>query len=344
MSGIGFEHAIAALRSAAEPTRFRLIALLSASELNVKDLTHVLGQSQPRISRHLKLLAEAGLIERYREGSWVYLRLAEGGLTGNLAPLLIGLVDPADPVFRRDRERALALRAERAAAAQAYFARHATEWDNIRRRHVDEGIVETAMREALGGKSQRLGVLVDLGTGTGRILELFADRFDRGVGIDANHTMLANARTRLEALGHGHVQLRHGDIYNLTLADRAANTVVMHQVLHFLTDPAQAVREAGRVLAPGGKLLLVDFATHDVEELREGFAHQRLGFATEQLQPWLSDAGLVLESERTLTPGQSVEGPGLTVKLWLCRRVSAELNLAGHLPEAASRPGLETVR
>lgn len=324
MARLGFDAAVTALRAAAEPTRLRLIALLSASELNVKDLTHVLGQSQPRISRHLKLLAEAGLVERYREGSWVYLRLAEAGHAGALAKLLVGLIDPADPVQKRDRDRAEALRAERAAAAQAYFARHAAEWDSIRKRHVDEAIVEASIRAALGGDDASLGTLVDLGTGTGRVLELLADQCERGIGIDVNPTMLANARTRLEALGLSHIQLRHGDIYNLGLADRVASTVVMHQVLHFLTAPGEAVREAGRILAPNGRLLIVDFASHDEEELREVFQHQRLGFTTEQLEHWLADAGLTLESEAALAPGQRVEGRGLTVRIWLSRRIAGD--------------------
>ena len=355
MAGLVFEEAVTALRSAAEPTRLRLVALLSASELNVKDISHVLGQSQPRISRHLKLLADAGLIERYREGSWVYLRLTEQGHAGALSRLLVDLIDPADPTLKRDRERADALKAERAAAAQSYFARHAAEWDDIRRRHVDEAIVEAAMRDLLAGDASGagvrggLGTLVDLGTGTGRTLELLADRCTRGIGIDVNPIMLANARTRLETLGLSHIQLRQGDIYNLSLVDGAANTVVMHQVLHFLTAPGGAVREAGRILAPGGRLLIVDFAAHDQDELREAFAHQRLGFTIEQLEPWLAEAGLVIEDERTLVPGQAVGGEGLTVKIWLSRRVEAGTRKAGRPPPAVALTApttsdLETVR
>ncbi len=324
MVDLELDNAVTALKAAAEPTRLRLIALLSVSELTVKDLTQVLGQSQPRISRHLKLLAEAGLIERYREGSWVFLRLSEAGHAGAFAKLAVGLIGSSDPVLRRDRERVSALRAERVAASQTYFASHATEWDSIRRRHIDEAIVEAAVQEILlSDEGSALGTLVDLGTGTGRILELLADHCERGIGIDVNTTMLTNARTRLEILGFNHIQLRRGDIYNLSLDDEAASTVVMHQVLHFLSAPGGAVREAGRVLAPGGRLLIVDFAAHDEEELREVFQHQRLGFTSEQLKPWLAEAGLILEREMTLAPEGRVDGKGLTVKLWLCRRSDA---------------------
>ena len=332
---ISFEQTVLALKAAAEPTRLRILALLAASEHNVKDLSHVLMQSQPRISRHLKLLVDAGLVERFREGSWVYLRLADRSEAGALAADVMTRLAKDDAVLRRDRDRAQALLAERSAAAQAYFALHAAEWDRIRARHVDEATVETAIREVMAGAGQHYDLLVDLGTGTGRILELLADRMTRGVGIDANHVMLTHARAKLDASEAGHIQIRHGDLYSLPMPDGCANAVVMHQVLHFLAEPAQALREAGRILAPGGVLLIVDFAPHEHEQLREAFAHQRLGFANEQLSTWLGESGLRIEGERNLAPlTASGDGIALTVSLWVCRCDPARAVAANEGPAA----------
>ena len=278
----------------------RILALLAGGELNVKDLTQILGQSQPRISRHLKLMADAGLIKRFREGSWVFFRLADSGAEATLARAIVASLDQTDLTLARDRARASAVQKARAEAAQAYFKAHAGEWDKIRTLHVAEKEVEAAMDEALGEGPFHL--LVDLGTGTGRILELFGARASRALGFDLNHAMLAYARMKLERAGLSHAQVRHGDLYNVPLPDGAADAVVLHQVLHFLDDPAAAVAEAARLLAPGGKLLVVDFAPHELEFLREQSAHRRLGFARDQLGRLFEGAGLKLERFRELKP------------------------------------------
>jgi ArsR family transcriptional regulator len=326
--------AVTALKAAAEPTRLRILLLLSHGELNVKDLTRILGQSQPRISRHLRLLNEAGLVDRFREGSWVYFHLTHGS-QGRLGRELLDAVDNADPLIVRDRGRAELLKAEREAKAQAYFRDHAAEWDEIRALHVAEGEVEAAMRQALG--TEPVSLLVDLGTGTGRILELFSDRYARALGIDANQAMLAYARSKLSRAGLTHAQVRHGDIYNLSLGEKVADAVVMHQVLHFLADPGRAIREAARTLVPGGRLLIVDFAPHDLEFLREKFAHERLGFANSQVDQWLRESGLTLVQNRELAP-PSGSGPGkLTVSLWLAAR-DQEVNSAVKSPTRPLEP------
>jgi ArsR family transcriptional regulator len=299
----------------AEPTRLRVLALLAEGELNVKDLTRILGQSQPRISRHLKLLSESGLIERSPEGSWVYFRLAQADNGGGLARLVLDVVDRDDAVLVRDRRRAEALREERETAAQAYFQAHAGEWDSIRALHVAEADVEQALCEILGPGP--FDLLVDLGTGTGRMLELFRERYRRGLGIDLSPAMLAYARTKLARAGNGSTQVRQGDLYDLALADGAADVVVMHQVLHFLRDPQHAVREAARVLAPGGRLLIVDFAPHELEFLREQYAHERLGLADAQVTQWLADAGLEPLQRRDLAPAGQAQPGKLTVSVWL---------------------------
>jgi ubiquinone/menaquinone biosynthesis C-methylase UbiE/DNA-binding transcriptional ArsR family regulator len=310
---------VTALKAAAEPTRLRILALLASGELNVKDLTRILGQSQPRLSRHLKLLAEAGLVERAREGSWVYFRLPYA--TDNLAHALLRDLDAADPVISRDRQRVDAVKREREAAAQDYFQSQAGNWDRIRTLHVAEADVEAAMRLAIGETPVEL--LVDIGTGTGRILELFATHYTRGLGVDLSTAMLSYARAKLDRAGIAHAQVRQGDIYDLPLADGSAGAVVMHQILHYLSDPGRALGEAARLLAPDGKLLIVDFASHEHEFLRETERHERLGFETATIAQWLKDADLSLSLTRVLAP-QHAEGTAqLTVTLWLATRTAS---------------------
>jgi len=311
---VAFDDCVAALKAAAEPTRLRILLLLTEiGELNVKDLTSILGQSQPRLSRHLKLLTEAGLLERIPEGSFAYFQASDRGDVQRLLRRLLTAVDAGDGVLRRDRERALGLKREREVAAQAYFAQHAGEWDRIRALHVADSEVEAAMREIATGLD--VGLMVDLGTGTGRMLEVFADTYARAIGIDVSHEMLAYARSRLSATGSTAAQVRHGDLYSLALPDGAADLVVMHQVLHFLSDPRRAILEARRILAPGGLMLVVDFAPHDLDHLRETQAHERLGFARAQVEQWLAEAGLGNIASRDLPPPVTA-GDKLTVTLW----------------------------
>jgi ubiquinone/menaquinone biosynthesis C-methylase UbiE len=302
------------LKAAGEPTRLRILALLAEAELTVSDLTDILRQSQPRLSRHLRLLTEAGLVDRFREGSWAFFRLGERGGAAELARALIGRLKTDDAIVLRDRERLTAVRASRAAAAQNYFRRHAAEWDRIRRLHVADAAVEAAIRSALADKPMRS--LLDLGTGTGRMLELFGADIERGLGLDLSLDMLALARARLDRAGLKHCSVRHGDIYDLALPRDSFDVVIIHQVLHFLDDSARAIAEAARVLRPGGRLLVVDFAPHDLEFLREDHAHRRLGFAAESVTQWLEAAGLDVLRQETLPPGPQGK---IAVSLWLAR-------------------------
>src|ERR1700720_3485340 len=295
-----FEGLNSALKAAGEATRLRILALLGEAELTVSDLTAILRQSQPRISRHLRLLTEAGLVERFREGSWAFFRLADHSGAGDLAHALIARLAPGDPVGARDRERLAAVRSARAAAAQAYFRAHAAEWDRIRRLHAADEAVEGAISAALADRPFRS--LLDLGTGTGRMLELFGPDIERGLGIDLSLDMLLIARARLERVGLRHCSVRQGDIYDLSLPRDSFDVVIVHQVLHFLDDGARAIREAARVLRPQGRLLIVDFAPHDLEFLREEHAHLRLGFSPEAVTQWLEAAGLDIVRQQTLPP------------------------------------------
>lgn len=308
---------LSGLKAAGESTRLRLLALLARGELNVTDLTRVLNQSQPRISRHLKLLASAGLIERFREGSWVYFRLASDGAPADLARALVETLGEDDAILERDRARAEAVLKERAEAAQGYFKDHAGEWDAIRSLHVSEQQVEQAVLEALEGPFR---CLVDLGTGTGRMLELLGDRAERAIGVDVNLDMLAYARAKLDAAGLRHCQVRQGDLFSLPFADAEADAVIIHQVLHYLEDPPTALFEAARIVEPGGKLLIVDFAPHDLEFLRDDHAHRRLGLETRQVEKWIVDAGLSPTRHLELEPAGEGAAEKLTVSLWLAEK------------------------
>jgi demethylmenaquinone methyltransferase/2-methoxy-6-polyprenyl-1,4-benzoquinol methylase/ArsR family transcriptional regulator len=307
---------ITALEAAGEITRLRLLALLSEAELTVSELVTILGQSQPRISRHLKLLSEAGLIERHREGAWAFFRLADRGALGEVAQAIVGRLDRADALLATDHARLAEVRQARAEQAARYFAERAADWDRIRSLHVPEERVEAALREIVGDK--HFHAVLDLGTGTGRMLELLAAHANRAVGLDQSPAMLNVARARLDHAGFRNVQLRQGDIYALPVERDGYDLVVIHQVLHYLDDPARALREAARTLRPGGRLVIIDFAPHELEFLRESHAHRRLGFSHEEVSSLLEEAGLSVESQRDLTP-QANDADQLTVSMWVAR-------------------------
>jgi ubiquinone/menaquinone biosynthesis C-methylase UbiE len=313
---IPFDTLLTAAAAAGESTRLRLLALVTEAELTVSELVTILGQSQPRISRHLKLLVEAGLVERHREGSWVFFRIAQMGAVAGFARDLAARLAPTDAYLAADRARLDEVRKARAAQAARYFAAQAANWDDVRALHVPEERVEAAIREAIGaGKVQ---TLLDLGTGTGRMLELLGPLAARVTGIDQSPQMLSVARDRIERAGLRNVQLRQGDIYAAPVEPDCYDLVIMHQVLHYLDDPLRAIREAARALRPGGRLLIVDFAPHEEETLRTVHAHRRLGFAAGEIAGFMAAAGLDLISKDDLIPGRS-EANKLTVSLWLGR-------------------------
>ena len=329
------EDLVNGLKAAGEPTRLRILALLAEAELTVKDLTVILGQSQPRVSRHLKLMAEAGLIHRYPEGAWVYYRAADRGGTGRIVKQLTALVDDADDVRRRDLERLDELRDSLAARAQGYFAANASAWDELRTLHVPEEAVEETMLSLV--QDREIDTLVDIGTGTGRLLELFAAHCERAIGIDLNSEMLALARAKIAESKITHAQVRRADLFSLDLPSEGADFVTIHQVLHYLSDPGRAIREASRLLRQGGGMLIADFAPHDIEILRNEHAHTRLGFSHEQVSEWLSQSGLSVQQIVDLPPQTEAASRGLTVTLWLAERMSGRI-AAAHAPALASQP------
>ena len=303
-----------------DPTRLRIARLLGTMELAVGELAQVLGQSQPRVSRHVGILCDAGLAERRREGSWVFLRQADA--EGAAAPIieaaqaLLAVAESAEPAFAElceaDRRKLAAIRAAREAAAGVYFARHASEWDDLRALHSPDAEVEQALFAALADAP--LGAVLDIGTGTGRMAELFAGQAERIVALDKNLEMLRVARAKLQHLPAAQIELVQGDFADLPHTDASFDTVLLHQVLHFATDPAPALAEAARVLRGGGRIAIVDFASHDREELRTRHQHARLGFGDRQMADLLRAAGFAVAAPITLDGGE------LIVKIWIGKR------------------------
>ena len=306
---------VSMLRAAGDPTRLRLLLLLRQAELTVSELIEIVGQSQPRVSRHLKLLGEAGLVERFKEGSWVFCRAADRGTGAELGAAVAALADPN--LQEADRARLANVREARAATAAAYFKANAKEWERIRALHASEKEVETAIARHLTARP--IENFLDAGTGTGRMLELIAPHAKRAVGIDVSPDMLAIARDRLLRADIHNAQVRLGDTYRLPFLNGAAgngfDVVLFHQVLHDLDDPGAAVAEAARVMAPGGRLLVADFTPHHEEFLREEYAHRRLGFSDREVDGWFAAAELSNSGSETIAPQSKSEK--LTVKLWL---------------------------
>lgn len=300
------------LKAAAESSRLRILNLLKRGDLTVTDITTVLGQSQPRVSRHLKLLHDAGLILRYQEGSWAFFRIDDVSSAGAMGVALVERLDGTDIAMQRDLERLVQVKQDRQSRAVEYFTKNAGEWDQIRSLHAPDVAVEALLSEIVG--REPFQSMLDLGTGTGRLLELLAPLYKRGVGIDMSRDMLSVARANLEKGGISHAQVRQGDILNPPVEREAFDLVTIHQVLHFLDEPLSAMREASRALRAGGRLIIVDFASHDLESLREKHAHLRLGFSDHQMTGWLNECGL--KPQKPFEVPASGSGQ-LTVKVWL---------------------------
>ncbi|MEM9224919.1 MAG: metalloregulator ArsR/SmtB family transcription factor [Pseudomonadota bacterium] len=314
-----------ALRAAGEPTRLRILALLRRGDLAVGELVQILGQSQPRLSHHLKTLSRAGLVERLPEGAWVFYRAVSRGWAGRLLDALFAELALTSGDFARDASALSDVRERRAQSAERYFGDIADDWDRIRALHFPNEAIETALRDLIG--PGEIGRFVDLGTGTGRMLSLFAPQAREAEGLDMSHQMLTVARANLNEAGVKHARVRQGDVNATPFEDKSADLVIIHQVLHFIENPARVLSEAARILKPGGRLFIVDFAPHELEFLRDEHGHHRLGIRAEDMDEWASQAGLALAAPRRFDPPKSLE-QGLGVNVWMAERKTEEREVA----------------
>ncbi len=312
---------LAALRAAGESTRLRILSVLSSSELTVSELMHILDQSQPRVSRHLKLLCDAGLLQRYQEGSWVFHRINDADNMATITRGILNLMDQTDPVLSLDQYRLQEIRQKNADQAAEYFRKNATDWDSIRKLAVPDTDVEKKLIDCLG--STQPGLFLDLGTGTGRILEIFSPHIEKGIGIDLSREMLLVARSNLDSTGTANCTVRQGDISQLSIEDESVDAVAIHQVLHYLENPRKVIEEAARVLKPGGQLIIVDFLPHDLEFLRADHAHRRLGFSDHTISQWATGNHLCVHRTEKLAPPDNEEEESLSIGLWSLRKIQA---------------------
>ena len=303
------EKLLVALKASGEETRLRILVLFKSGELTVTELVSVLRQSQPRISRHLRLLCEAGLLERHREGTWIFYRLTEGSDQADLIKSIMKFCPYSDQILQHDQERLTEVKKERDKKAAIYFEENAKNWDKIRSLYVPEKEVEDFLLKEIKGKE--INDLLDVGTGTGRILELFSEHAEHGIGIDLSREMLAIARSQLEQKNIDHMQLRQGDMYDLALDNQSMDLVIFHQVLHFADDPLAAIKETARILRHNGCVMIVDFLPHNFEKLRDEHAHRRLGFSDSEVSEWCKAAVL------NLTKTEIMKGSELDIAIWI---------------------------
>lgn len=310
-------HIVDAMKAAGEPTRLRILALLRRGDLAVGELVQILEQSQPRLSHHLKTLTTAGLVERLPEGAWVFYRARSKDWAGRLLQAIFNEIDTTAAPFAEDREALQTVRQARAQSAESYFSDIAETWDQLRALHYPEADIEQAILEQVDG--QRFDRIVDLGTGTGRMLTLLAPLAKEAEGLDLSHHMLTVARANLNRTEARNARVRQGDVTETPFDANSADLVVVHQVLHYLENPEAVLAEAARILRPGGRLLLIDFAPHDLEFLRETQGHRRLGIRHDDVSEWADAAGLALQAPLVLDPPASLD-QGLSVLIWNATR------------------------
>lgn len=290
----------AALKTLGHVDRLRILALLSRGELTITELVQILGLSQPRVTQYIKSLEAVEIVERLREGSWVFSRLKRGNPSlSKLVETTLQTLPENEAVLRSDRRRLNEVRDARSRIADEFFARVAKDSGQLGNEYLPQERIEEALLDISGNGP--FDFMIDMGTGTGRMLELFADRIKRGAGIDSNPEMLKVARHKLAPDEFAHISVQQGDLHTTPFREKTADLVTLHQVLHYLDEPREAIFEASRLLAPGGQLLIIDFEAHTQDHFRENYAHRRLGFSDQDMLEWARGAKLKIKSEIKLS-------------------------------------------
>ena len=316
---LGFDELVGALRAVAEPTRLRLVALLGREELTVTEICRVIGQSQPRTAATCDCWWTRASSSGHLKAPLSTTAWPKVALRPSSRHRVAALTPPNDVTISADLAALSRVRQARIEAATAYRSAHADELEGLRELYVGEAAVERALLDMLVGEGP-IGRLLDIGTGTGRILELLAPHTEHSVGLDVDHEMLQVARAALGEAQLSRAAVRHGDLHRPPFEAGSFDVAVMHHVLHLLDAPGAAIADAARLLRPGGRLLVADFATHDLEHLRSLHGHRCLGIEDKEMLSWAVQAGLEVESERSLPPTSPDEQ--LTVRLWLLRAQS----------------------
>lgn len=311
-----------ALRAAGEQTRLRILALCAQHELSVTDLIQVLGQTQSRVSRHLKILVEAGLLERYQEGQWARYRLAGQGsvIPGqdsnkagiSLARYILQNIDMMSPVFRRDHEILTRRMDARQQRIQQFFRENAPKWEEMRAELVNQPAIDAHIRDVLLAKPVKH--FLDVGTGTGKALLELGPSIGAGIGIDNSFAMLDIARNNIEESNLNNCQVRHADMTQMPYEAKTFDTALVHMVLHYSETPPLVISEIARVLTKGGRVLIIDLVRHENTEIRTALQHLWPGFDKEEMEDWLSQAGLTVEDTTELNGGKLKVFATLAVK------------------------------
>ncbi len=306
--GASVEKLLQGLRAAAEPTRLRIIALCGHAELSVTELVMILGQTQPRVSRHLKLLVEGGLLQRNKEGNRAYYRLSNEAEGADLARMLNDLMPGEDEVHTLDLSRLSSVKADRLRYAETFLDPYSQEIIELRGMWPPDEVIDKCILELLQDRS--IEHLLDLGTGTGRILRTMAPFVAKGTGIDNSLEMLSIARARLDQDGIKNCQVRAGDMYRLPFKQNSFDLITINSLLRYADEPKKVIAEAARVLEKKGALLIVDLAAHDLSTLRDEYGHSWLGFSEVEMVEMLSEANL------TVGQVKHIDGQKLNVCIW----------------------------
>lgn len=294
-SGNSSKQILSALKALSDETRIRILHILSLSPLNVQEITEVLRMGQSRVSRHLKILTDAGFLTPEREGSWVYYRIPEEkkdpDFSSEVTELLLSYKEDL-PFRNSDQTQISEILSRRDQKNTFYFNNVAQDWESIQKDVLDPALYRKKILSYLPDFSS---VIYDLGCGPGGLIPYLLTKSDQVIGVDSSPKMVEEAQ--ITFAGNTHVSLIHSQLENVAAsATQEADAVVASMVLHHLSNPPAVIREIYKILKPGGVFCLVDLKKHNQEFMRDNFADLWLGFDYSLLQDWLELSGFTISS------------------------------------------------